>query len=166
MAKKERILQKHRLDRTDVAILAALQADARLSNQKLAEQVGLSASVCWRRVRRLQESGAIKRFVTLLDPASVGLDVTAYLHVSLENHHPDTVAAFDRLVAEAPEIMECYAMSGQDDYLLRIVTTTLADYEMLLTRRFMSTPGLRTANTSFVLKQKKYTTARPVRAQK
>ena len=150
------------LDRMDVSILEALQEDARLSNQRLAEIVGLSPSACWRRVKSLEDAGVIERFVTLLNPARVNLGVTAYLHLSLENHQPETVADFDRLIAEVPEIMECYSMSGQDDYLIRIVTATLADYEALMGRHFMKASGLRTANTSFVLKQKKYKTALPL----
>ena len=154
------------LDRMDVSILEALQDDARLSNQKLAEKVGLSPSACWRRVKSLEEAGVIERFVTLLDPAKVNLGVTAYLHLSLENHQTETVEAFDRLIDEVPEIMECYSMSGQDDYLIRIVTATLADYEALMGRHFMKASGLRTANTSFVLKQKKYKTALPLVANR
>lgn len=155
-----------KLDRMDVSILEALQADARLSNQALAEKVGLSPSACWRRVKSLEEAGAIERYVTLLNPAKVNLGVTAYLHLSLENHQPETVRAFDQLIEEVDEITECYSMSGQDDYLIRISTATLADYEALMGRHFMQASGLRTANTSFVLKQKKYTTALPVVASR
>ena len=151
------------LDRMDVSILDALQADARLSNQRLADKVGLSASACWRRVKSLEEAGVIDRYVTLLQPEQVNLGVTAYLQLSLENHQPETMAAFDRLIEEVPEITECYSMSGQDDYLIRISTATLADYEALLGRHFLRASGLRTANTSFVLKRKKYTTALPIR---
>ncbi|MEM6640440.1 MAG: Lrp/AsnC family transcriptional regulator [Pseudomonadota bacterium] len=153
-----------KLDRMDVAILEALQEDARLSNQRLADKVGLSPSACWRRVKSLEDAGVIDRYVTLVSQDSVGLGVTAFLHLSLENHQPETVEAFDRLVADVPEIMECYSMSGQDDYLIRVVAATLADYERLMARHFMNAAGLRTANSSFVLKQKKYTTVMPLKA--
>ena len=152
------------LDRMDVSILEALQADARLSNQRLAEQVGLSPSACWRRVKSLEEAGVIERYVTVLNPDHVNLGVTAYLQLSLENHQPETMAGFDRLIDEVPEITECYAMSGQDDFLIRISTATLSDYEALLGKHFLKASGLRTANTSFVLKRKKYTTALPIKA--
>ena len=150
------------MDKTDRKILAALQKDARISNQKLAEQVGLSVSPCWRRVKKLEQDGYIDRYVTLLDAGKVGLRLTAFVHISLEDHHPDTLKEFDRLITGSPEVLECFAMSGQDDYLLRVVCPDMDAYEDFLTRHLLSLKGVRTANTSFVLKTRKSTTALPL----
>ncbi len=150
------------MDQIDRKILRALQDNARISNQQLADAVGLSVSPCWRRVKRLEEQGIIDRYVTLLDAKRVGLSLTAFVHVSLEDHHPDTLKAFDRLIAERAEVQECFAMSGQDDYLLRVVSPDMETYEAFLTRQLLALRGVRTANTSFVLKTRKATTALPI----
>lgn len=152
-----------KLDKTDLKILAALQQDARISNQKLAAAIGLSPTPCWRRVKRLEESGLISRYVTLLDAEAAGLPVTAYLHVSLDNHHPDTVAAFDRMVQERGEVLECYSMSGEYDYLLKVAARSMSDYESFMSHHLLQEADVQTANTSFVLKRIKYTTAIPLR---
>lgn len=150
------------LDRIDRRILFELQRDARLSNQELAKRVSLSSSPCWRRVRQLEEDGIIRDYVALLDPKRLGLPVLAYAHVSLDNHHPDTVQSFDALVGELPEVMECCAMSGEYDYLLKVRTSSMAGYERFLRQGLLQHSGVRAVNTSFVLSQRKYTTALPV----
>jgi len=150
------------VDQIDRKILKVLQEDARISNQRLADAVGLSVSPCWRRVKRMEEQGIIDRYVTLLDAKRVGLALTAFVHVSLEDHHPDTLEQFDRLVRDRPEVQECFAMSGQDDYLLRVVSPDIETYEEFLTRQLLALKGVRTANTSFVLKTRKATTALPL----
>lgn len=151
-----------KLDNIDLRILSALQQDARISNHKLAAEVGLSPSPCWRRVKRLEQSGLIARYVTLLDAEAAGLPVQAYLHVSLDNHHPETVAAFDRMVQSRAEVLECYAMSGEYDYLLKVAARNMSDYERFMTRHLLREAEVQTANTSFVLKRIKYTTAIPL----
>ncbi len=152
------------LDAMDVKILEALQEDARLTNQKLADKVGLSPSPCWRRVKRLEEQGIIDRYVTVLNAEPLGLHVIAFLMVSLEDHHADTVAKFDKLVTRLPQIQECYATSGIADYLLKIVVSSMREYEELLIGNLLQVTGVRTANTSFVLKERKRTTAVPLSA--
>lgn len=151
-----------KLDKIDLKILDVLQQDARISNHKLAARVGLSPSPCWRRVKRLQDCGLIVRYVTLLDAEAAGLPVQAYLHVSLDNHHPDTVAAFDRMVQARPEVLECHAMSGEYDYLLKVAARSMSDYERFMTRHLLREAEVQTANTSFVLKRIKHTTALPL----
>lgn len=150
------------LDSKDRAILEALQTDGRLSNQDLARQVALSPSPCWRRVRRLEDTGVIRAYVALVDPAAVGLPVLAYAHVSLENHHSQTVESFDSLIRALPEVQECNAMAGEYDYLLKVRTASMEAYERFLRRGLLQHPGVRAVNTSFVLSQQKFTTAVPV----
>lgn len=157
-------LTAEKLDQKDLEILNALQSDARLTNQKLADKVGLSPSPCWRRVKRMEELGVIDRYVTVLNAEALGLQVTAFLMVSLEDHHADTVAHFDQLVADLPQIQECYATSGMGDYLLKIVISGMREYEELLIGNLLQVTGVRTANTSFVLKERKRTTALPLKA--
>lgn len=150
------------MDKTDYKILAELQADGRLSSQALAERVGLSTSPCWRRVRKLEREEVIKGNVAILDPEKIGLHVIAVAAVSLEDHHPDSVQEFDRMVAERPEILECYAMSGQHDYHLKVICKSIRDYDRLLSEHILPCRAVHTVNTSFVLRSNKYTTALPL----
>ena len=140
------------MDKTDYRILAALQANGRLSSQALAEEVGLSTSPCWRRLRKLEKDGVIAANVAILDPKKLGLEVVAIAHVSLEDHHPDSVAEFDRLVAERPEILECYAISGQHDYIMKFVCESIAAYDTLLAQHILQCPAVHTVNTSFAMR--------------
>ena len=152
------------LDRLDRRILDELQADARISNQELAKRVGLSPAPCWRRLRRLEKDGLIAGHVTLLAAAAIGLPITAYAMVSLENHHPESVKQFDQMIADRPEVLECHSMSGPNDYLLRIVASSIEAYEHFMSTQLLRVAAVRSVNTSFVLKTKKSTTRLPVEA--
>ena len=152
------------MDKTDYQILRELQRDGRLSSQALAERVGLSTSPCWRRVRKLEADGVITSHVAILDPAKLGLHVTAIANVSLEDHHPDSVAQFDRLVRECPEILECYAVSGQYDYMLKVICASIEAYDRLLGEQLLRCSAVHTVNTSFALRSTKDTTALPLPA--
>lgn len=150
------------LDAIDREILRILQRDARSSNQKLAREVGLSPSPCWRRVRRLEERGIIRRYVTLLAPEALGLHVQAFAQVCLEEHNHPMHAHFEAVVRDQPEVLECHATSGSYDYLLKIVCSSIASYENFLNRRLLALQGVRSINTSFVLQQKKVSTELPL----
>ncbi len=150
------------LDKFDVLILRALQENARLSNNDLAEKIGLSPSPCWRRVKRLEESGIITGHITLLDPAAVGITILAYAQVSLEDHHPETVIEFDRFIQASPLVLECCSTSGGYDFLLKIVSADMTAYETFLSSELLPLNGVQSVNTSFVLNQKKSTTALPL----
>jgi DNA-binding Lrp family transcriptional regulator len=150
------------MDRTDIRILAELQADGKLSSQALAEKVGLSTAPCWRRVRKLEENRVISTTVAILDPEKIGLDVIAVAAVSLEDHHPVSIREFDEMVSNRPEILECYAMSGQYDYHLKVACQSIKAYERLLREHIMPCRAVRHVNTSFVLRKNKYTTALPL----
>jgi len=150
------------MDSTDRKILDALQKDGQLSSQALAARIGLSPSPCWRRVRKLESSGVIRQTVALLDPEKLGLQVTAIANVSLEDHHPDSVAEFDRVVRDRPEILECYATSGQHDYTLKVVCASIKAYDRLLSEHLMRCRAVHQVNTSFVLRTTKSTTALPL----
>src|SRR5882762_631502 len=150
------------LDRLDRRILEELQADARISNQELAKRVGLSPAPCWRRLRRLEDAGFIAGYATLLRAPAIGLPILAYAVVSLENHHPESVRQFDQLVKERPEVLECHSMSGANDYLLRIVAASMEAYDHFLSTQLLQLAAVRSVNTSFVLRTKKYTTRLPL----
>ncbi|MEO0576423.1 MAG: Lrp/AsnC family transcriptional regulator [Pseudomonadota bacterium] len=150
------------MDSYDAKILQILQRDGRISNQKLAEAVGLSASPCLRRVQKLTEEGVIARTVAQLDRQKLGFTILAFVHVSLVDHRPETLKAFDGIVTTAGEILECHALSGQYDYLLKVVTQDMAHFEQFMTHDLLAGRGVNSANTSFVLSQRKNTTALPV----
>ncbi|HYB34302.1 MAG TPA: Lrp/AsnC family transcriptional regulator [Steroidobacteraceae bacterium] len=152
----------HTLDRLDRRILEELQADARISNQELAKRVGLSAAPCWRRLRRLEQAGFIAGYATLLRAPAIGLPILAYAVVSLENHHPESVRQFDQFVKERSEVLECHSMSGANDYLLRIVAASMEAYEHFLSTQLLQLQAVRSVNSSFVLRTKKFTTRLPV----
>ncbi len=150
------------LDDIDLRILQALQNDGRISNRQLAERVALSPAPCWRRLRALEENDVIQRYAALVDPAKVGLSILAFAHVSLENHHSETVAEFDALIHERPEVLECHSTSGDYDYMLKIIVADMAAYETFLSDELLQIPAVRTVNTSFSLRQKKLTTQLPL----
>jgi len=156
------------LDRMDRKILAELQRDGRLSNQELAERVPLSPSPCLRRVRRLEEQGYIQRYVALVDPAKVGLGLLAYITIRLNKHIAGShapMAEFARDVQAWPEVVECYAMTGDMDYLLRIQVADLAHFSRFAMDTLMQHPSVIDMRSFFALQQIKQTTELPVGIQ-
>ena len=151
-----------RLDAIDRRILEHLQDNARISNVDLAARVGISASPCWRRVRELEESGVISNYVTLIDAASVGLMVSVFVNVSLERQVERELDVFQNAIRERPEVMECYLMTGEADFLLRVVVPDLMAYERFLMDHLTRVPGIASIRSSFALKQVKYRTALPL----
>lgn len=152
------------LDEIDRRILRVLQENARVSNVELAEIVGVSPSPCWRRVRDLEQAGVISRYVTLLDPGSIGLPVSVVIQVSLERQVEAALETFEQAVAEWPEVMECYLMTGDADYMLRVVVADLEAYQRFLLDHLTRVPGVASIKSSFALKQVKYRTALPLTA--
>ncbi len=150
------------LDQIDRKIIKALQDNARLSSQELSERVGISTSPCWRRVKALEEAGVITRYVTLVDPESLGLSISIFTNVSLDKQIETALETFQKAVRKRPEVMECYLMTGDFDYLLRVVVGSLHDYERFLLDHLTKIPGVASIKSSFALKQVKYTTALPV----
>ena len=150
------------LDQIDKRIVKALQDNARLSSQELSAQVGISASPCWRRVKALEEAGVIAKYVTLVDPEALGLSISIFTSVSLDKQIETALETFQKAVRKRPEVMECYLMTGDFDYLLRVVVGSLHDYERFLLDHLTRIPGVASIKSSFALKQVKYTTALPV----
>ncbi len=150
------------LDEIDRRILRTLQAEARTPNVDLARQVGLSPSPCLRRVRELEESGVIRRHVTLVDPSAVGLGVSVFVSVRLERQVENALERFEQAMQDRPEVMECYLMTGDADYLLRVVVRDVPAYERFLVDHLTRIAGIASIRSSFALKQVKYTTALPI----
>jgi Lrp/AsnC family transcriptional regulator, leucine-responsive regulatory protein len=150
------------LDETDKRLLAILQTEGRLPVQELAARVGLSTSPCWRRVRRLEESGVIRGYAALVDARALGLLARAYVHVSLIDHSEETIRRFDAFVAQEAQIVECATVTGADDYLLKVVARDPEALEHFLMHRILRLGLVRASTTHFVLGQKKETTALPL----
>ncbi|MDD9877455.1 MAG: Lrp/AsnC family transcriptional regulator [Magnetovibrio sp.] len=155
-------MPKNHLDEIDRRILAALQANARLRNVELADEVGLSASPCLRRVRQLEASGVIRGYATLVDQQAVGLPVSVFIQVTLEKQVETALETFEDRIRAWPEVMECYLMTGDADYHLRVVCADLAQYERFLMDKLTRVPGVASIKSAFSLKQVAYRTALPV----
>lgn len=161
MAGIEAINAMLELDAIDRAILDCLQADGRISNQELAERVGLSPSPCLRRVRLLEAAKIISRYVTLLDPEALGLIVTAFVRVRLSEQSDHRLARFEAAVAALPEVMECYLTTGEGDYQLRVVVGSLAEFEDFLRHKLTPIEGVAQVTSSIALRPVVYRTALP-----
>ena len=150
------------LDAIDRRILDGLQRNGRVSNVDLARDVGLSPSPCLRRVRELEAAGVIDRYVAVLDPGAVGLSLSVFVQVTLERQIESALDTFERVVAARPEVMECYLMTGDADYLLRVVVADVAAYEQFLKNHLTRIPGVASIKSSFALNRVKYETALPL----
>ena len=149
-------------DDYDLKILRTLQENAGYSMAELGEKVGLSHTPCWRRIKRLEAEGIIMRKVTLLDPQKLGLIVTVYAYITIKSHDEDSLNAFESAVQGVEEIVECYSTSGDKDYVLRVVVDSVDQYEHLLKRNLVHLPNVASVNSTFALKQVKYTTQLPL----
>ena len=150
------------VDAIDLRILARLQQDARISNVELARAVNLSPSPCLARVRALEAAGYIDRYVTLLDSKKLGLGVSVLVQVTLEKQIEPALDTFERAVRERPEVMECYLMTGDADYLLRVLVPDVPAFERFILEFLSRVPGVGNIKSSFALKQVKYQTALPL----
>jgi Lrp/AsnC family transcriptional regulator len=150
------------MDETDLKILRILQADSTISMVDLALKVGLSHTPCWRRVKQLEESGAIRGRAVLLDPAIMGLSVNVLANIKLKAHDEETLEAFEQAALARPEIVECFVTSGDSDYAVRIVVRSIDDYEHLLKKVLLHFPGVASVNSHFALKCVKNTTRLPI----
>lgn len=151
-----------KIDRFSIAILEELQTDARISNAKLSEKIGLSKVPCWRRVKDLQRSGAIRGYTAIVDPSKVGLDITAIVHVTLESHSSSSIKRFADRIADVPEILECLVTTGEFDYMLKVVVPDIASIQHFLRNVLMEIPGVRRVNTGIVTDTIKQTTNLPL----
>jgi DNA-binding Lrp family transcriptional regulator len=151
-----------KLDRTDIGILNSLQENARVTNADLARSVNLSPTPCFNRVKAMEELGLIKRQVTLLEPDMLGLHVNVFIHVSLEKQVEGALQRFEDAIADRPEVMECYLMSGDADYLIRVLVPNIQSLERFILDHLTKFPDVANIRSSFALKQVRYKTALPL----
>ena len=151
-----------KLDPTDRKILAILQKDSRITMQDLAERVGLSVSPCHRRVKLLEESGVITRYSAMVDQKSLGLHVSVFISIKLERQKEEDLDRFAKAISGWSEVLECYLMTGNRDYLLRVVAADLASYETFLKTKLTRLNGIASIESSFALSQVKYSISLPV----
>jgi DNA-binding Lrp family transcriptional regulator len=152
----------YKLDEIDIKILHCLQDDARISNVELANRVGLSPAPCLRRVRELEHAGIVRRYVTLVDPAAVNLNVTVFVQITLDLQVEGRLEIFEQAIMRRPEVLECYLMTGDADYLLRVVVPDVSAYEAFLRDALTTIESAAGIKSSFALKQVKYSTALPL----
>ena len=150
------------IDAIDLKILDVLQRNARISNAELAQSVGLSPSPCLRRIRNLEKAGVISKYAAILDQTVVELSISVFVQVTLERQVESALETFERLIRERAEVLECYLMTGDADYLLRIVVPDVAAYEQFLKDHLTRIPGVSSIKSSFALNRVKYETALPI----
>ncbi len=150
------------LDTLDLRILAELQRDSSLTNVALAQRVHLSPSPCLARVKALEAGGVIRRYVALVDPKALGLGLNVFISISLKTQSREALAEFERRIGEHEEVMECYLMTGDSDYLIRVAVADIAALERFILNQLTPIPGVEKIRSSFALKQVRYETALPL----
>ncbi|MCI4644596.1 MAG: Lrp/AsnC family transcriptional regulator [Hyphomonadaceae bacterium] len=150
------------MDATDKRILRTMQEDPGLSITDIAKRVNLSHTPCWRRVKRLQAEGIIEGKALLLNRRALGFSVDVFAHMRIKHHEADTLEAFESEIQKHPEIVQCFSMSGESDYVLRVVIGSIEDYERFLKSTLLTLPGVESINSSFALKAVKLTTKLPI----
>ena len=149
------------MDSTDRKILNLLQTDASLTVKQIAQQIALSVTPCWKRIQKLEQNGFIRARVALLDPKKVNANVTVFMAIKTDQHTSDWIARFNREVSQLPEVMEIYRMSGEIDYLLRVVVSSIEAHDAFY-KKLIDRIELANVTSSFAMEQIKYTTALPV----
>ncbi len=154
------------MDMTDAKILKALQRDGRLTNQELSLEAGLSPSPCLRRVRNLEAAGIITGYTALVDQKACGYPITCFIRIRLTNHAEETVKQFESRIAEIEPVLDCYLMAGGEDYQMKVIASSLDDYEHLMRQTIHKIPGIASIETSFAYGVVKQSRALPVITQK
>ena len=153
------------LSKTDIKILQLLQENAGLSTAEIAEKIGLSQSPCWRRISRMEQAGVIRKKVVVLDHIKLGMEVVVFVNVSLTAHGRQNLAAFEKEIKKFPEVLECYTVTGQMDYLLKIVTKDIQHYESFIRNKLMTLPMIREMHSTIAITEIKDTTELPLETQ-
>lgn len=151
------------LDKTDLAMLALLQENGRMTNQELADKVNLTSAPCLRRLKRLETDEIVERYVAILNRKAISLEVMALVSVSLNSYSDEEIVEFESFIANNQNITECYSVSGEYDFFLKIVASNIAEIENILLKKLLRLSIVRAATTNFVLGQRKNTTALPIR---
>ncbi|MBJ7552535.1 MAG: ArsR family transcriptional regulator [Marinomonas sp.] len=153
------------LDKTDILILNQIQENARITHAELAKAVNLSTTPCYNRIKAMEEKGLIKQQVTLLEAEKLGLTLNVFIHVTLEKQVEEALQSFEEAISDRPEVMECYLMTGDEDYLLRVVVPNMKALEKFILQYLSKIPCVASIRSSFALKQVRYKTALPLPEQ-
>ena len=153
------------LSQADIKILQLLQENAGLSTAEIAEKIGLSQSPCWRRISRMEQAGVIRKKIVVLDHTKLGMEVVVFVNVSLTTHGRQNLAAFEKEIKKFPEVLECYTVTGQMDYLLKIVTKDIQHYESFIRNKLMTLPMIREMHSTIAITEIKDTTELPLATQ-
>jgi hypothetical protein len=159
---KQLLAAPMKIDDTDLRILTELQHDSSLTNIELARRVHLSPSPCLTRVKALEASGVIGRYVALVNPKLLGLNLSVFISISLKEQSKSALAEFEQRIAEHDEVMECYLMTGDSDYLIRVAVSDITALEKFILEQLTPIPGIEKIRSSFALKQVRYKTALPL----
>jgi len=151
-----------KLNRTDRQLLAELQRDTTRNQSELAELVGMSRTSCWRRIRDFEDAGVIDRQVALLNPKKAGFNLEVLLFVAMTEHSDENRKSFERHVSLLPEVMECFSVSGDRDYLLQVIAKDMESYNEFLNAQILRHKAVQSASSTFVLRRVKYSTALPL----
>lgn len=149
-------------DDSDRRILRAIQARPDITMRELGELTGLSHSPCWRRLQRLQNEGAVSARRFVVDPEAVGYDILVFCFVKIAGHQRDKLRAFEEAVQDVPEVMQCHSLSGEYDYVLQVIATSVRHYEAVVKNAIVELPNVQSVNTSFTLKRVKHSLNVPV----
>ena len=150
------------MDRTDKKILKIMQQDGRISNQALADRVGISTAACWRRVRALEDEGLITSYAAILSRTKVNLNLCAFVHITLTRHFKETTTSFEEAILERPEVLECFATTGDADFILRVVTESIESLDVFLSESLFTLPQISQVRSNIALRELKLTTALPL----
>tara|TARA_R110001592_G_scaffold363371_1_gene685547 strand:+ start:167260 stop:167724 length:465 start_codon:yes stop_codon:yes gene_type:complete len=152
------------MDRTDIRILDILQYDGRISNQALADKVGISTAACWRRVRALEDTGVISGYAAILDRKQVNLGLCAFVHVTLSRHVQESTKSFETAILRRPEVLECFATTGDADFILRVITASIESLDAFLEECLFALPQISQVRSNIALRELKFETALPITA--
>jgi Lrp/AsnC family transcriptional regulator, leucine-responsive regulatory protein len=150
------------VDRQDLALLGELQRNGETTNAVLSERLNLSVSQVGRRVQRLEEAGIIDHYAAVLEPMAVGLDVMAFVHITLDRHGEQRGEHFEQAIADLPEVLECFSVTGEADYVARVVSQNLASFSELMMKRILRLPGVTNVKSNIALKRVKQSTVLPL----
>ncbi|MDE0093668.1 MAG: Lrp/AsnC family transcriptional regulator [Gammaproteobacteria bacterium] len=155
-------LTKVKIDKLDYKIMEQVQTDASISIQELAERVGLSSTACWRRLRKMENEGVIRKTVAILNPRHVKLSVNVFANIRLKDHSQESLRHFEKAIEHVPEVVECYSVTGENDFLLRVVVKDVEAYEELLNKKLINLFEVSSYKSMFALRQIKYQTELPL----
>ena len=150
------------MDKADIKILNALQDDGRITNQSLADKVGISSAACWRRTKAMEKKGVIKKYMAIVDAKAVGIGLCVFVNISLTRHSKENAELFAKAVQQRAEVQECYAVTGDADFMLRVMVPNIESYDKFLEGFLFTIDGISQVRSNFALREIKFDTSVPL----